>query len=498
MSAAVIATPPAPWSPAFLDSATYLALDLQPRHPAAVALVEALTQRALAADTRRRNQRRQAGLAKLRHAVGAIVGGLLRAWWSQDPPRPVWHSNQAEAFTPRLSQYDRLPILSAGGMDRAPIVGRRVFKTVIDTLKADQLIAHKHGVRLPPQAAVRMGQGRQVKSARYWPTAALLHLAEAQGLTPQTIARAFRAPPPLRAPVSRPPIMLRPLQGTLWQRRRAAGRPPVQRVEAEHRQPLSAAPPCLAEEVAAHNALAATTPITFPTETPCHQPQWYRLFLGSWRLHGRWYATGAGSDPAVGHVSSYANLKSPQRAQLRMGGEPVVELDVSASHLTLLLGLLGGTLPAHDPYEGLSYPRAVVKQWVLEVCGKGRPPGRWSSKRLAEALLPTEPIKVVGAAVMQRFPELEQPATVVPDAVVAEVGRSAESLVTHYLTAREAEAISLALRALRAQGILALPVHDSLIVPVRAEQAARQAITAGYSAVCNLQPRIKAKPRPNS
>lgn len=497
MLVAVAAAPPARWSPTFLDSAVYLTLDLQPRHPHAVALVEVLTQQILAADVQRKNRRRQAGMAKLRHVVGAIVGGLLRAWWSQDPPRPVWHSNQAEAFTPPSPRPDCSPMLSAEGKESAPTVGRRIFKRVMDALEADQLIAHKPGVRLPPHAVVRMGQSRQGKSARYWPTAALLRLAEEQGLTPQTIAKAFRAPPPRRTPMSRPPVELRPLRDASQQRRRAAGSSPVPRVEVVHDQPLSAPPPGLAEEVAAHNALAATIPITFPPETPCHQPQWYRLFLGSWRLHGRWYAIGAGSNPALGHVSSYANLNSSQRAQLRMAGEPVVELDVSASHLTLLLGLSGSTLPAQDLYEGLLYPRAVVKRWALEVCGKGRPPGRWSKKLSADLPVPTEPIQQVGAAVMRRFPVLECPASVVPDALVAEVGHSAESLVTHYLTAREAEAISLAMRALRAQGILALPVHDSLIVPVRAEEAARQAITAGYSAVCNLQPRIKAKMRPN-
>lgn len=42
-------------------------------------------------------ERRQIGLAKMQHAVGANVGGLLRAWWSHVVPRPGRHSNRAEA-----------------------------------------------------------------------------------------------------------------------------------------------------------------------------------------------------------------------------------------------------------------------------------------------------------------------------------------------------------------------------------------------------------------
>jgi hypothetical protein len=53
--------------------------------------------------------------------------------------------------------------------------------------------------------------------------------------------------------------------------------------------------------------------------------------------------------------------------------------------------------------------------------------------------------------------------------------------------------MSQAIRQLRLQDILALPIYDSLIVPMGAEAAARQAIAAGYVAVCGLVPRIQCK-----
>lgn len=499
MPDALIAASTPPPSPDFLRSAVYLALDLRPQCPEAVALVTLLTQRILAAETGRRNQRRQTGLDKMQHAVGAIVGGLLRAWWSRAVPRPVRHSNRAEAFTPRTVQPDAIQTPSAGAAAvsrvRAAVVGRRQFKAVIDRLKADQLIVHKPGVRLPLQAR-RMGPKGQPTSARYWPTEALLRLAESQGLTPATIAAAFRAPPPPRVIRPRSLVEFRTLPAQRRRAGRSAARFSLLQTGVDRHRHETAVPPGVAEEVAQQNALAALVPVTFPADTPCYVPQWYRRFLGSWHLHGRWYAFGTGRDPAAGLVSCYASLKGAQRAQLRIGGERVVELDVGASHLTLLLGLLGVPMPEQDPYEGLYYPRPVVKQWILEVCGKGRPPTYWSKEFAAEAAaqgrtLP--PIKAVGAAVLQRFPALAEPARVVPADLVAETGRPAYSLVTHYLTAQEVTAMSAAMRALREQNVLALPVHDSLIVPVRAETAARQAITAGYQAVCGVTPRLRDK-----
>ncbi|RKK04661.1 hypothetical protein EBE87_23210 [Pseudoroseomonas wenyumeiae] len=481
-------------SPAFLNRAVFWALDLTPRTPAARALVATLVEQVLTAELApqtRRNQRHTAGLLKLRQAVGAMVGGLLRAWWHPDGPRPAWRSNQAESFTPKAAPADAS---AAAITDPVQTVGRRVFKTVIEVLKAEALIVHHGGVRLPPTHRFRMGQGGKGKSARYWPTDALLQLAQAHGLTPTTIRAAFRAPTPRRAPQPRALLELRPFRKQPWDAWRDAAPPGSGGAMAE---PSGAEPAAgwrdLEDDVAAQNALAAAIPVRFPDETPCYPPQWYRVFSGSRLLQGRWYAVGNGGDAGAGHVSSYASLGAAQRARLQIGGEAVVELDVSASHLALLLGLLGSPPPDGNPYEGHGFARPVVKQWVMEACGKGRPPTFWSRSLAPDVVAQLPPIKDVGAAVMRRFPALAQPALVVPEELVAQVGQPAHHLVTHYLAAREAEAMTLAMRLLRQQGILALPVHDSLIVPVSTEAQTHHAITKGYLTVCGLSPRIKRK-----
>lgn len=504
------AVPPADWSPPFLERAVHLALNQQAQHPSAQALVNRLVARIDAADLGRQNRRRSIGLQKLNQAVAAIVGGLLRAWSHREGPKPVRHSNEAASFTPRARRSPKPVILGheaaqdaegvAEAIDPAPkAVGRRLFGTVMDRLVADGLVAHKRGLHLAPHPNMRMGQGARGWAARYWPTAALLRLAEAEGLSPANIARAFRVPASHRStpddPGSPALVALRPFRTRRWTAWRGATSPPSARSEALTALEVPPPPEVLIwqAEVAAQNALAATMRVTFPGAHPCYPPSWYRVFSGSWRLQGRWYATGQGADLEAGQVGSYAGLPAVQRAQLRIDGAPVVELDVNASHLTLLLGLLGSGLADGDPYEGLGYPRAVIKQWVLEVCGKGRSPRRWASGLPKEAPARAYRIEEVGRAVMRRYPALEQPERVVPADLVAEANRPAAGLVTHYLAAQEAMAISQALSMLRSQGILALPVHDSLIVPHWAEGAARHALQVSIRAICGLVPRVTRK-----
>jgi hypothetical protein len=505
------AVPPADWSPAFLERAVYLTLNQQAQHPGAWALVELLVARIDVADVGRRSRRRSASLLKLQHAVAAIVGGLLRAWSHRDGPKPVRHSNEAASFSPRaltapdpMIPEDVVPQHPAERVAEAtePVattVGRRLFRTVMDQLVVDGLVAHKRGLRLVPHPGLRMGQGARGRAARYWPTAALLRLAEAQGLSPANITKAFRSPAPRplapRDIGSQALVVLRPFRVQRWAAQRDTT--PFGRSQRETQTAANTPPPpdvaLWQAEVAAQNALAATTPVQFPAMVACYPPCWYRVFSGSWRLQGRWYARGQGADIEAGQVGSYAGLPAVQRSQLLIGGAPVVELDINASHLTLLLGLLGGALPSGDPYEGLGYPRAVIKQWVLEVCGKGRPPRRWAGGLPKDALAQAYRVEEVGRAVLRRYPVLEHPEQVVPADLVAEVNRPAASLVTHYLAAQEAAAISLALDILRRQGILALPVHDSLIVANWAEDAAQQALQIGVQAMCGLRPRVAQK-----
>ena len=97
------------------------------------------------------------------------------------------------------------------------------------------------------------------------------------------------------------------------------------------------------------------------------------MFTASWQLHGRWYA--------VGSEGNYQRLSEIERLGLTINGEPVVEVDVHASHLSIMHGLLGRPLPdIDDLYDFSDVPRWVVKAWITAALGKGSPVQKWATR----------------------------------------------------------------------------------------------------------------------
>ena len=312
------------------------------------------------------------------------------------------------------------------------------------------------------------------KSSRYWPTPSLLAMATAHGVTPETMGEAFCFVAPTRVPQVASPLSLRPLITDPQSRgqRRAPSQP---RQIADLSDPEAAE---ITADVEAQNALAAQVKIE-----GCTPPRWFRVFHGAWHLHGRWYA--AGSDGV------YLTKNERERGEIRIDGEAVVELDVSASHLRIFCALLGRPVEARDPYSEMCVPREVAKAWVMEALGKGRPPVRWSTK--ARPDIQARSVKAVASAVLAQHPCLVDPSLVVPADLASQLEVPRRRLVGPYLTAVEADAMTRAMRTLRHRGVLSLPVHDSLVVPLSAEHDARRAIADGYMAACGVLPVIIAK-----
>jgi hypothetical protein len=178
-----------------------------------------------------------------------------------------------------------------------------------------------------------------------------------------------------------------------------------------------------------------------------------------WNKGGRLYGVGE---------ESYQLLHEDERAQIRLNGEPVVEVDIRASHLTIVYELMGQRLDVtDDPYEIDEFPRDVIKQWITMTLGYGRPHRAWpkSVKEDFAQIGITElqkefPIAVVRSAVFKRHPIIQ------------------DWLDSPYdcfdLMFIESEKIIKAMLALkRDHGALALPVHDSLIVARQNESLAR-------------------------
>lgn len=196
----------------------------------------------------------------------------------------------------------------------------------------------------------------------------------------------------------------------------------------------------------------------------------------SWNKGGRLYAA----------EGSYQGLPKAERLKMRIGGEPVVEIDIRASYMTILLARHGLPLPT-DPYEIEGLPRAVVKAWVTITLGHSEFHRRWPAVTKADlrqqGVDPRHfPILRVQRTVSSRYPFL---------------ARWPESQITCFdLMYLESEAIVQTMLALKQVDVPSLSVHDSIIVPAGRRQEAEIALRAKYEAVVGTKPRLETSSVP--
>lgn len=293
---------------------------------------------------------------------------------------------------------------------------------------------------------------------RFWPTLALVELAASFGITDRTVRLDYRQDHERSKAMASDPVAVTAMKDGYSARPLPcdATREPFRSIHAD---------------VMDMNTFAAGFAVT-----GCIPPRWSRKFKVDHRLGGRWWAAGGG----------YQQMRSVHRlSELRIAGEAVAEVDLAASHLSIMLGLLGIALPAGDLYALDGIPRAVAKAWTTATLGNGKPIRNWSDKAKAAvpAVLSFRP-KVVATAMQTRYAFLMGPA----EAVVGPAGlheflgsATPDVLLPHRLMAIEAQGITLAMQHLRSRGILAMPVHDSLIVPASAADATTRALHAAFA-----------------
>lgn len=105
------------------------------------------------------------------------------------------------------------------------------------------------------------------------------------------------------------------------------------------------------------------------------------------------------------------------------------------------------------------------------------------------------PVAEVGRSVLARYPVLEN----LPSRF-EELGRrygvDAERVLSLFLMGLEASALTAAMLTLKVAGVVALPVHDSLIVPQDAVPMAEQALMAAFQQQVGITPALRTTPAP--
>jgi hypothetical protein len=386
---------------------------------------------------------------KIEQAVCAVLADLLPSW-NGDSPRLVYRSLAKASFTGEPVSF-------------------RHFKAALDGLRELGLVHRHAAIRYRAEARFGFsdtGSPDTGKAARYWPTAELLQLAERSGVGPADLDRHFSHVYSAKPPLVPAPILLRPFK-TREARKQQPERPPDYARSSVARQ--------LRSEVEEVNAFAADFVVT-----GCRPPRWCRRFTGTLDLHGRWYS--------VGGAGAYQSLSSVERVRdIRIGGEPVVEVDVRASWLTIVLGLNKLEPSLDDPYavDG-DIDRAIVKAWITATLGKGSPVSRWAPQTVKKMpALASQSAVEARRVILRCYPCLAALEALTES---LETPTGAVGVLPAYLMGLEAAALTLAMRGLRGRGVLALPVHDALIVPVSAAAECEAGLKAAFLPVAGACP----------
>jgi hypothetical protein len=81
-------------------------------------------------------------------------------------------------------------------------------------------------------------------------------------------------------------------------------------------------------------------------------------------------------------ATNYQNMSQDRRLKLRIDGEPVSEIDISASYLTIFYAAHGQRIKTDDAYNNIIGPdalhRAIVKFWVNASFGNRSLITKWS------------------------------------------------------------------------------------------------------------------------
>ncbi len=184
----------------------------------------------------------------------------------------------------------------------------------------------------------------------------------------------------------------------------------------------------------------------------------------NWNMGGRLYANG---------VDNFQNLKKVDRKKITINGQVTIELDINASFLRILHGI--HKFPINKPDDVYAIPgidRSLAKVWIAATLGHTSFHRAWPTRAIEELVkngfsrfkIPSYPsLKPI---ILEHFPVLE-------------TWSNGEIRWSH-LMHEEAEAMIQTIEALRQQNIPALPVHDSLIVPLSYGHIAKQTIKTTF------------------
>lgn len=428
------------------DAARFMSLDGVAVSTEALSLVDSLS-----VGIAGRKGPRAAG-KKLERAIGAALCDFL----------------QAEAMSPkRWSHRAR-----GAGDFSGERIGYKAFVRAIDEMVHHRMAENARGHQQWTTSG--FGAGPRVrdwaKAARVRPTDWLLRLMAESGITPTNWADHFHLIVPEVVKVKHPLVLRRRTIRVRNERHRGFG------MTLHMGNPVTRAHFDRIDRLNQHFASTKTEPVPFLGFKRIFNDGDVSAF--DWDRGGRIYAVGGG----------YQTMKKETRPQLTINGETTGEVDVRASHLTILAHLRGlAPYVDQDPYYVDGVPREIVKAFVTMTLGhsgfhRAWPPG--VLKRLepiyGHPLRATHPVRVVREKVLAAIPALRN--------------WGEDDTTSLRLQFIESEALLLAVERLAySDGIASLPLHDSIIAPLSQLERAKAALSEAYREVVGVTPMLEVR-----
>ncbi|MXO95357.1 hypothetical protein GRI34_02845 [Erythrobacter aquimaris] len=420
------------------ENASYLNLRLEPCSDEAQAFVCKVSSQTWASSDSKRPRP-----SKLHEeATGAFIADLLTCH-AQDPSKCLYRSMMASSFTGER-------------------IGYRAFRRLVEGSVSAKLVSVVGGT----------GGGNEIGLAtRFKATVSLISLADKCGIDLEKLDTHFR-------PIPRPSRIAYPLLLRGASRQVGCKKEQGRNIPVDYGKPEAAA---LAEQVNDLNTFFADIQI----EPASDHLAFHRIFNEgdtrgfAWNKGGRLYSMG----------NSYQQRKHAVRSCMKLEGEAVVEIDIRASHLTILHAKLGQAFDpsSRDPYSHPAIPREVLKGWVAMTLGHDRFHRAWTKDKKADYhnetgrdLRKDFPIKGVREEALKLHPVLRGWPTCDVRWGDLQFIESCAVIDTVHQLAREPR-------------LPALPVHDSIIVPVSKRELACSVLKANFKKHVGVEPALSIR-----
>jgi hypothetical protein len=392
-----------------------------------------------------RKKKRRETAGKLAYATGAFLADLLRPLSADEPNGWVYRSLKKASFT-------------------GAAVPRLTFDQLVGGLKGLAFLDHVPGHKVSDE---REDTGRY--AARFRATPALLRFCTEQGVQPMKVLDHFE----FEYDLPKHPVELRARKPEdFFSSTKPTGKP----MEFERTWTVEVMETAIRElnDYFAKQVLRGGS-----------HHGYVRIFHNGddpdfrWNKGGRFYSQH--------FADSYQVMSAERRARMTINGEPVAEIDIRASYLTIFLSMHGIQLETtKDPYAlpGLGPEhRSAVKSWMVATFGNTKRIRRWPPRMLQKSPeLAEHRVATITKAALTKYPALETWGQALG-------GRTYGWADLMYL--ESGVMFSTMLDLMRDHNTPSLSVHDSLIVPVSRAEDAREAIKARFLAQQKVEPLLK-------